>query len=44
MLEGDMPGENFGGGDNAAPVAQAILKKWKEKKDRPPAFVPPKES
>lgn len=41
MLEGDTPGEEFGGGRNAAPVAQAILRKWKEKKDRPPTFVPP---
>lgn len=44
MLEGDMPGENFGGGANAAPIAQSILKKWKEKKDRPPTFVPAKTS
>jgi penicillin-binding protein 2 len=42
MIEGETPGENFGGGRNAGPVAQAILKKWKEKKDRPPTFVPPK--
>ncbi|MEO6002309.1 MAG: penicillin-binding transpeptidase domain-containing protein [Opitutus sp.] len=42
MIEGETPGENFGGGRNAGPIAQAILKKWKEKKDRPPAYVPPK--
>lgn len=34
MLEGDEPGE-YGGGRNAAPVAQAILKKYFEKKAHP---------
>ncbi|MEO7600117.1 MAG: penicillin-binding transpeptidase domain-containing protein [Opitutus sp.] len=47
MIEGEEAvahGESFGGGRYALPVAQAILKKWKEKKDRPPTFVPPKTS
>jgi penicillin-binding protein 2 len=30
-IEGKTPGENFGGGREAAPVAQAILKAWWEK-------------
>jgi penicillin-binding protein 2 len=30
-IEGDIPGENFGGGRYAAPVAQAVLKTWFEK-------------
>lgn len=34
-LEGK-PGENFGGGINAGPVAKAILEKWKEKQEREP--------
>lgn len=38
MIEGDTPDEELGGGSYATPVASAILKKWKEKKDR----VPPK--
>lgn len=41
MVEGDTPDETYAGGRYAAPVAQAILKKWKEKKDRPPGFIPP---
>ena len=41
MVEGDTPDETYAGGRYAAPVAQAILKKWKEKKDRPPTFIPP---
>jgi penicillin-binding protein 2 len=44
MVEGDTPDETYAGGIYAAPVAQAILKKWKEKKDRPSAFVAPKAS
>jgi penicillin-binding protein 2 len=42
MLEGDTIGESFGGGANAGPVANAILKKYFEKKNRPanPAFQP----
>lgn len=32
MIEGDTPGENFGGGGHAAPVASAVLKKYFEKK------------
>jgi penicillin-binding protein 2 len=36
MIEGDTIGENYGGGRNAAPVANAILKKYFEKKNRPP--------
>jgi len=39
MLEGDTPGEEFGGGSYAAPVANAILKKYFEKKSQP--TVPP---
>ena len=41
-LEGDTPGEEYGGGRNAAPVASAILKKYFEKKNRPatPIFQP----
>lgn len=35
MLEGDTPGEEFGGGRNSGPVASAILKKYFEKKNRP---------
>lgn len=41
MVEGDTPDETYAGGMYAGPVAHAILKKWKEKKDRPPAFIPP---
>lgn len=41
MLEGDTPGENYGGGDNAAPVANAILKKYFEKKAHPPTVLMP---
>lgn len=36
MIEGDTPDEELAGGRYATPVASAILKKWKEKKDRPP--------
>ncbi len=41
-LEGDTPGEEYGGGRNAGPVASAILKKYFEKKNRPatPIFQP----
>jgi penicillin-binding protein 2 len=35
-LEGDTPGENYGGGQNAAPIAAAVLQKYFEKKNRPP--------
>lgn len=35
-VEADTPGEDAGGGRIAAPVAQAILKKWWEKKTAPP--------
>lgn len=35
MIEGDTPDEAYAGGRYAAPVAQSILRKWKEKKDRP---------
>jgi penicillin-binding protein 2 len=35
--EGDTPGETFGGGRFAAPVAHAILKKWWEKTTNPKA-------
>jgi penicillin-binding protein 2 len=41
MIEGDTPDETYAGGRYAAPVAQAVLKKWKEKKDRPPTFISP---
>ena len=41
MVEGDTPDETYAGGVYAAPVALAILRKWKEKKDRPPTFIPP---
>jgi penicillin-binding protein 2 len=41
MVEGDTPDETYAGGMYAGPVAHAILKKWKEKKDRPPTFIPP---
>ena len=34
-IEGDTPGETVGGGRYAAPVAQAVLKVWWEKKSRP---------
>lgn len=34
-LEGDTPGEEFGGGRNSGPVASAILQKYFEKKNRP---------
>ena len=36
MLDGDEIGESFGGGSNASPVANTILKKYFEKKNRPP--------
>lgn len=39
MLEGDTPGENFGGGRYAAPIASAILKKYFEKKAHPGATL-----
>ena len=41
MIEGDTPGEEVGGGRIAAPVAQAILRKWKEKKTNPRPVIPP---
>ena len=34
-IEGDTPGETFAGGRYAAPVAQAILKVWHDKSQRP---------
>ncbi len=42
MVEGDTPDETYAGGVYAAPVAHAILKKWKEKKDRGPGLLPAK--
>jgi penicillin-binding protein 2 len=41
-LVGDTPGEEYGGGRNAGPVASAIMRKYFEKKNHPavPAFVP----
>ena len=41
-VEGDIPGENFGGGRYAAPIANSVLKKWWEKKQRGGALVAPK--
>ncbi|MDR1789285.1 MAG: peptidoglycan glycosyltransferase [Opitutaceae bacterium] len=38
MIEGDTPGEETGGGRYAAPVAQAVLKAWREK--NAPAAAP----
>ncbi len=38
VLEGNV-GEETGGGRNAGPVAQAILKKWQDTQSRPPAPV-----
>ena len=35
MIEGENIGESYGGGRNAAPVANAVLKKYFEKKSRP---------
>jgi penicillin-binding protein 2 len=40
-IEGDTPGENFGGGMHAAPVASAILRKYFEKKANPTADLGP---
>ena len=37
MVEGDTPGEDFGGGRYAAPVAGAIFKAWADKSGRYPA-------
>ncbi|MBX3738152.1 MAG: penicillin-binding protein 2 [Candidatus Didemnitutus sp.] len=37
MLEGDTIGETYGGGVNAAPVANAIIRKYFEKKNAPAA-------
>jgi penicillin-binding protein 2 len=34
-VEGDTPGENFGGGQHAAPVAATVLRKYFEKKNAP---------
>jgi penicillin-binding protein 2 len=39
-LEGDTIGENYGGGLNAAPVANAIIKKYFEKKNATPVAKP----
>ena len=36
MLEGDRIDESYGGGFNAAPVADSILKKYFEKRSQPP--------
>ena len=41
MLEGDTIGETYGGGREAAPVANLILKKYFEKRDHPSPFVTP---
>ena len=37
VLEGAEGDNNFGGGTFAAPVVKAVLEKWKDKRDRPPA-------
>lgn len=37
VVQGDTPGETYGGGRNAGPIAQAILKKYFDKKRNPPA-------
>ncbi len=41
MLEGDTIGETYGGGLEAAPIANLILKKYFDKRNHPPAFVQP---
>ena len=41
MLEGDTLGETYGGGREAAPVANLILRKYFEKQAHPSAFVTP---
>ena len=38
-VQGDTPGETYGGGRNAAPIAQAVLRKYFEKKQNPSAFI-----
>ncbi len=38
-VQGDTPGENYGGGRYAAPIAQAVLRKYFEKKQNPSAFI-----
>lgn len=40
-LEGDTIGETYGGGLNAAPVANTIIRKYWEKKNAPPAVAKP---
>lgn len=40
VIEGDTPDEELAGGRYSAPVAQAILRKWKENKDQPPGLIP----
>lgn len=44
MLEGDTPGEEYGGGTNAAPVAGQILRTYFDKKNHPALFTPAKSS
>ncbi len=41
MVEGDTPGESFGGGMYAAPIADAILLKYFEKKAHPGTLLLP---
>jgi penicillin-binding protein 2 len=41
MLEGDTIGETYGGGREAAPIANQILKKYFDKRDHPAAFKTP---
>ncbi|MBP6508766.1 MAG: peptidoglycan glycosyltransferase [Opitutaceae bacterium] len=40
-IEGDTAGEEYGGGIYAVPVASAILRKYFEKKNRPPGLTLP---
>ena len=41
MIEGEVAGEEFGGGRHSAPVAQAILKRYFEKKNNTPKSLMP---
>jgi penicillin-binding protein 2 len=38
-VQGDTPGETYGGGRNAGPIAQAVLRKYFDKKQNPPAVI-----
>jgi penicillin-binding protein 2 len=41
VVKGDTIGENFGGGDNAAPIAASILQKYFQKKTNPGPTISP---